>query len=110
MNYKWMAFLIIAIPFLFETYVEWLKIKSAERQIPDNVKDIYDIGKIKNKFEPLPDEKLKERFSALLLENGCTVKAIHVMDGSKRSSFFQFLLDIFFALSYNASVMKERIL
>ena len=234
MNYKWMAFLVIAITFLFETYVEWLKIKSAERQIPDNVKDIYDkqsynkwlayykekikvsfirhivsyltaflivgldvyanivnqlslngdyaaavgvliadtvisliysvpceymdsmvveqkygfnhttkktfftdqikdmvfdilltsgicclfiwihhalgdwlllvftgvmllfvllivflapvIGKIKNKFEPLPDGKLKERLSALLLENGCTVKAIHVMDGSKRSS------------------------
>lgn len=233
-NYKWLAFLVIAITFFFETYIEWLKIKSAKRPIPDNVKDIYDkqsynkwlayygektklsfirhtisyltvffiiglnvyanivkqlslkgdylaavgvliadilisliysvpheymdamiveqkygfnrmtkktffidqikdvvldiiltsgicclfiflhrtlgdwlllvftgimlifvllivflapaIGKIKNKFEPLPDGKLKERLFALLLENGCTVKAIYVMDGSKRSS------------------------
>ena len=41
-NYKWLAFLVIAITFFFETYIEWLKIKSAKRPILDNVKDIYD--------------------------------------------------------------------
>lgn len=234
MNFKVLAFVIVAVAFLFETYMEWLKIKSAERNIPDNVKDIYDeetygqwlsyykektkislirhvlgylliflvlgfdvyaniikqlslkddylaalgvlaadlflslfvsvpcdyadamgveqkygfnrmtkktffmdaikdtiigllltcaiaclfilihhalgdwlllvftgvmllfmlllvflapaLGKIHNKFEPLPEGELRERLSELLTKNGCTVKAIHVMDGSKRSS------------------------
>lgn len=44
------------------------------------------IGKIHNKFQPLPDGELRERLVRLLDENGCSVKAIHVMDGSRRSS------------------------
>ena len=44
------------------------------------------LGKIYNKFESLPDGTLRDRLTALLTENGCTVKAINVMDGSKRSS------------------------
>lgn len=44
------------------------------------------IAKIHNKFEPLPDSELREHLTHLLLENGCQVRAINVMDGSKRSS------------------------
>lgn len=44
------------------------------------------IGKIYNKFQPLPEGKLRERLTKLLVDNGCTVKAINVMDGSRRSS------------------------
>lgn len=44
------------------------------------------IGKIHNKFQPLPEGELRERLTGLLRENGCSVKAINVMDGSKRSS------------------------
>lgn len=44
------------------------------------------IGKIYNKFQPLPDGELRERLTKLLADNGCTVKAINVMDGSRRSS------------------------
>ena len=44
------------------------------------------IGKIYNKFQPLPEGQLRERLTKLLVDNGCTVKAINVMDGSRRSS------------------------
>ena len=44
------------------------------------------MGKLYNKFEPLPEGSLRDRLTALLTENGCAVKAIHVMDGSRRSS------------------------
>ena len=44
------------------------------------------IGKIYNKFQPLPDGELRNRLVGLLTDNGCTVKAIHVMDASRRSS------------------------
>lgn len=44
------------------------------------------IGKIYNKFQPLPEGGLKERLTKLLEGNGCTVKAIKVMDGSRRST------------------------
>lgn len=44
------------------------------------------MGRIFNKFTPLPDGELRERLCALLSENGCTVKEIKVMDASKRSS------------------------
>ena len=44
------------------------------------------IGKIYNKFKPLPEGELRNRLTGLLSENGCTVKAINVMDGSRRSS------------------------
>ncbi|MCM1537249.1 MAG: M48 family metallopeptidase [bacterium] len=42
MNYKWIALIIIALAFLFRTYMEWLEMKSADLPTPDNVKDIYD--------------------------------------------------------------------
>lgn len=42
MNYKMIALVIIALTFLFQTYMDWLEMKSADRPIPDNVKDIYD--------------------------------------------------------------------
>lgn len=44
------------------------------------------LGRIYNKFQPLPDGELKERLTDLLEKNGCTVRAIKVMDGSRRSS------------------------
>lgn len=44
------------------------------------------LGKIHNKFEPLPEGDLRRRLEELLTQNGCTVKAINVMDGSKRST------------------------
>lgn len=44
------------------------------------------LGKIYNKFEPLPDGELRDRLTKLLAENGCTVREIKVMDGSKRSA------------------------
>lgn len=43
-------------------------------------------SKIFNKFEPLPEGELKDRLCRLLEENGCTVKEIKVMDGSRRST------------------------
>ena len=61
MNYKWLAFLVIAITFFFETYIEWLKIKSAKRPIPDNVKDIYDKQSY-NKWLAYYGEKTKLSF------------------------------------------------
>ncbi len=42
MNFKLLAILIIALTFLFRTYILWLEMKSARRPIPENVKDIYD--------------------------------------------------------------------
>ena len=42
MNYKFLALGVIGLTFLFQTYVEWLYIKSAERDIPENVRDVYE--------------------------------------------------------------------
>lgn len=42
MNFKLLALGIIGITFLFQLYVEWLQMKSAEGEIPENVKDVYD--------------------------------------------------------------------
>lgn len=42
MNYKYIAMAVIAIVFLFETFMQYLEIKSADREIPENVKDVYD--------------------------------------------------------------------
>ncbi len=44
------------------------------------------IVKISNSFKPLPDGELRTRLTELLEQNGCKVKAINVMDGSKRST------------------------
>lgn len=43
-------------------------------------------SRIFNKFEPLPQGDLRDRLCALLAENGCTVREIKVMDGSRRST------------------------
>ncbi|MBQ6183394.1 MAG: M48 family metallopeptidase [Clostridia bacterium] len=43
-------------------------------------------SRIFNKFTPLEDGELKEKLTALLEKNGYHVRAIHVMDASRRSS------------------------
>lgn len=42
MNFKLAALIVIALTFLFQMYMEWLDMRSADRPLPDNVKDIYD--------------------------------------------------------------------
>ena len=42
MNYKLAVLIVIALTFLFQMFMEWLDMKSADRPLPDNVKDIYD--------------------------------------------------------------------
>ena len=42
MNYKYAAMAVIAIVFLFESFIQYLEMKSADREIPENVKDVYD--------------------------------------------------------------------
>jgi STE24 endopeptidase len=44
------------------------------------------IAPLFNKFEPLADENLKERVTALMNRCGFTAKGLFVMDGSKRSA------------------------
>jgi STE24 endopeptidase len=44
------------------------------------------IAPLFNKFEPLADETLKERVTALMNRCGFTAKGLFVMDGSKRSA------------------------
>lgn len=44
------------------------------------------IVRLRNKLTPLQEGELKERLTALLTENGCSVRGIYVSDGSKRSS------------------------
>lgn len=43
-------------------------------------------SKIFNKFEPLPEGELRDALCRLLESNGCVVKEIKVMDGSRRST------------------------
>lgn len=43
-------------------------------------------SRIFNKFTPLPDGELKEKLTAMLEKNGYTVRAIQVMDASRRST------------------------
>ena len=43
-------------------------------------------SRIFNKFEPLPDGELKDKLTALLEQHGFKVRAIQVMDASRRSS------------------------
>ena len=43
-------------------------------------------SKIFNKFTPLEDGELKDKLTALLTKNGYTVRAINVMDASRRST------------------------
>ncbi len=44
------------------------------------------IAPLFNKFEPLPDESLKQRVQALMARCGFAVKGLFVMDGSRRSA------------------------
>ena len=44
------------------------------------------LSKIFNKFTPLEDGELKDKLSALLQKNGYSVRAIQVMDASRRSN------------------------
>jgi len=44
------------------------------------------IAPLFNKFEPLPDEPLKERVQALMARCGFAAKGLFVMDGSRRSA------------------------
>ena len=44
------------------------------------------LSRIFNKFTSLEDGELKEKLTALLTKNGYTVRAINVMDGSRRST------------------------
>ena len=44
------------------------------------------IAPLFNKFEPLPDESLKERVQALMARCGFAAKGLFVMDGSRRSA------------------------
>ena len=43
-------------------------------------------SKLFNKFTPLPDGELKEKLTAMLEKNGYKVRAIQVMDASRRST------------------------
>ena len=43
-------------------------------------------SKLFNKFTPLPDGELKEKLTAMLEQNGYKVRAIQVMDASRRST------------------------
>ncbi len=42
MNYKVFALIVIGITFVFSTWMELLDLKALKREIPENVKDIYD--------------------------------------------------------------------
>ena len=44
------------------------------------------IAPLFNKFEPLPDESLKQRVQALMARCGFAAKGLFVMDGSRRSA------------------------
>ena len=44
------------------------------------------LSKVFNKFTPLEDGELKEKLTSMLTSHGYTVRAIQVMDASKRSS------------------------
>ena len=42
MNFKVIALIVMGIVFLFDTFIEYLEMKSSERKIPENVADVYD--------------------------------------------------------------------
>ena len=42
MNYKLIAVIVVTLTFFFQTFVKWLEMKSADREIPENVRDVYD--------------------------------------------------------------------
>lgn len=42
MNYKLIAIIVVTLTFFFQTFIKWLEMKSADREIPENVRDVYD--------------------------------------------------------------------
>lgn len=42
MNYKLIAVIVVTLTFFFQTYMKWLEMKSAKREVPGNVADVYD--------------------------------------------------------------------
>lgn len=67
----WMILLFAVVIFLFTLAISFL----------------YPIlSRVGNKFTPLEDGELKERLMGLLTEHGYTVKAIEVMDASRRTT------------------------
>lgn len=61
MNFKVLALVIIGIVFVFETVLEYLDVKSTDRETPDNVKDLYDAEEYK-KWMEYHKEKCKLSF------------------------------------------------
>lgn len=44
------------------------------------------VSKVQNKFTPLPDGELRDKLTTLLTNHGYTVKAIEIMDASRRTT------------------------
>ena len=42
MNYKLIVVIVVTLTFFFQTFIKWLELKTAEREIPENVADVYD--------------------------------------------------------------------
>ncbi len=42
MNYKLIALIVVTLTFFFQTFMKWLEMKAADREIPENVRDVYD--------------------------------------------------------------------
>lgn len=42
MNYKLIALIVVTLTFFFQTSMKWLEMKAADREIPENVRDVYD--------------------------------------------------------------------
>lgn len=42
MNYKLIAVIVVTLTFFFQTFMKWLEMKAADREIPENVRDVYD--------------------------------------------------------------------
>jgi len=40
MNYKLIAVIVVTLTFFFQTFIKWLEMKSADREIPENVRDV----------------------------------------------------------------------
>ncbi len=71
MNYKVLALLIIGITFCFSTWLEFLDLKALKREIPDNVKDIYNKEDYE-KWMQYYKEKCKLSFVRHLVSYGVT--------------------------------------
>lgn len=62
MNFKVLALILIGVVFLYETLLEYLDMKSTDREMPENVKDLYDAEEYKN-WLAYHKEKCKLSFS-----------------------------------------------